>query len=163
MSRTAVALAAVLLFAGCDSAGPDDLDGEAVAGTYVAEFFDLYHERDGAPRDEVDVLAQGGGAAVTLESDGTARVEVFVPAGLPGAGRIDAATTYTLRTTDVNGAVTGARVRFADLPAPLPTDETWRFSGQSFPALLSLGASSGESWEVADGWTGRIQLARVED
>ena len=164
MPRPAVALAAVLLLAGCDLAAPtpDDLDGEDVAGTYVAEFFDLYRERDGARREEVDVLARGGAAVVTLEPDGTARVTVLVPAGLPGEGRIDAATTYTLRTTAVNGAVTGARVRFASLPAPLPTDETWSYSEQ-LSQTLSLGAIGGEPWEVADDWTGRIQLARLDE
>ena len=166
MPRSLAALAVlVLLAAGCDSVAPppDDLESEDVAGTYIAEFFDLYRDPGGAARDEVDVLARGGGAAVTLGPDGTARVEVFIPNGLPGAGRVDAATTYTLRTTAVNGAVTGARVRFASLPAPLPTGETWSYSEQLVPNSLSLGAISGEPWEVADGWTGRIQLARVTE
>ena len=163
MPRLAAALSAlVVLAAGCDSAAPP-LDAEDVAGIYVAEFFDLYRERDGARREEVDVLARGGAAVVTLAPDGTARVAVSIPDGLPGAGRVDAATTYTLRTTDVGGAVTGARVRFADLPAPLPRDLPWSLSDRGIPSRLSLGATSGEPWEVGDGWTGRVQLARVED
>jgi hypothetical protein len=118
--RPLLAVLMLVAFAGCDSSdAPED---NPLAGRYVATEF-LLDEGAG----EIDVLAAGGGLAMTLRADDTVSGLLSIPEELAGedGGDISFGGTYS---------VDGDRVQFQHETDTFVRDLNWTYADETLRA-----------------------------
>jgi hypothetical protein len=126
--RAALALPPLALAAACASEEGTGPTRESVAGQYVATSFTTTEDGD-----DTDQLAQGATLSLTLNANGTAAGQLFIPAESTGEDELDAsmAGTWTLE---------GSTVRLTQTADTFVRDTDWQVSGNALVADETFGS-----------------------